>query len=53
MNIAFSRKNLAFITKYAALTGYTPEEFDSLFLADYFKMFENTDGSFLRKPSAQ
>jgi hypothetical protein len=49
MNVTFSRKNLAFIAKYAALTGYTREEFASLFLADYFKMFENTDGSFLQE----
>src|SRR6202030_555127 len=49
MNIKFSRKNLAFIAKYAALTGYTREEFASLFLADYFKMFENCDDSFLQE----
>jgi hypothetical protein len=49
MDITLKRKNLAFIAKYAALTGYTPEEFASWCLADYLKMFENTDGSFLQE----
>jgi len=35
MNISLSPKNTAFIAKYAALTGYTQEEFASMFLADY------------------
>jgi hypothetical protein len=50
MNITLSPENAAFIAKYAALTGYTQEEFASLFFADYFKMFDNCgDDSFLQE----
>jgi hypothetical protein len=40
MNITLSPEHATFVTKYAALTGYSPEEFASLFLADYFKQFD-------------
>jgi hypothetical protein len=43
MNIALSPENLAFITRYAALTGYTPEEFASWLLADYLNQVEEDD----------
>lgn len=50
MNITLSPENAAFIAKYAALTGFTQEEFASLFFADYFKMFDNCgDDSFLQE----
>jgi hypothetical protein len=50
MNVTLTPENLVFIAKYAALTGYTQEEFTSLFLADYLKMFEDAlDESFLQE----
>jgi hypothetical protein len=50
ITVTLSPKHAKFITKYAALTGYTKEEFTSLFLADYFKQFDNFgDESFLRE----
>jgi hypothetical protein len=41
MNITLSPEHSAFIAKYAALTGYTPEEFASWLLADDLKQFED------------
>jgi hypothetical protein len=50
MNITLTPENLAFIAKYAALTGYTPEEFASMCLADHLKQFESfVDESFLQE----
>jgi hypothetical protein len=50
MNTTLSLENAAFIEKYAALTGYTQEEFTSLLLADYFKQFDCFgDESFLQE----
>jgi hypothetical protein len=49
MNITLLPEHTAFVARYAALIGYTPEEFASMCLADYLQMFENTDGSFLRE----
>jgi hypothetical protein len=50
ITVTLSPKHAKFIAKYAALTGYTKEEFTSLFLADYFKQFDNFgDESFLRE----
>jgi hypothetical protein len=43
MNIKLSPEHAALIAKYAALTGYTQEEFASMFLADYFKQFDYGD----------
>jgi hypothetical protein len=40
MNITLSPEHAAFIAKYAPLTGFTPEEFASWFLADYLQQFE-------------
>src|ERR1700741_4817894 len=50
MNVILSPEDARFITKYAKLTGYTEEEFATMCLADFLKMFENSDGSFLREP---
>jgi hypothetical protein len=46
MNITLTPEHAAFIAKYAALTGYTQEEFASLFLADYLKSLEDTSSVF-------
>jgi hypothetical protein len=49
MNVTLSPEDARFIARYAKLTGYTQEEFASMCLADHLKMFENSDGSFLRE----
>jgi hypothetical protein len=51
MNITLSPEHAAFIATYAALTGYTQEEFASWFLADYLKQFVEHfgDESFLQE----
>jgi hypothetical protein len=41
MNIALTPEHAAFIAKYAALTGYTPEELTNWFLADCFQGLAN------------
>jgi hypothetical protein len=43
MNITLSPEHAAYITKYAALTGYTQEEFVSWLLADYLNQFKEDD----------
>jgi hypothetical protein len=41
ITVELSPDHAKFIAEYAALTGYTQEEFASWFLADYFKGFGN------------
>jgi hypothetical protein len=42
MNVTLSPEHAKFVATYAALTGYTQEEFASLFLADYLKSLEDS-----------
>jgi hypothetical protein len=42
MNVTLSPEHAAFVAEYAALTGYTPEEFANMFLADYLKSLEDS-----------
>jgi hypothetical protein len=41
MNVTLSPEHAKFIAEYAALTGFTPEEFASWILADYLQQTSN------------